>query len=81
MELTTLSGNTNGNVILFEPSTSEHFSQRTIYDPITALAPAQDCQTYAIGYVVKAVPANVGEIDPVQIYERIDPASDPPAFV
>ena len=61
MELTTPLGNTNGNVILFEPSTSEHFSQRTIYDPITALAPAQDCQTYAIGYVIKAVPANVGE--------------------
>lgn len=44
-------GNTQGNVILFEPSTSEHISARTIFDPITALAPASDCQTYAIGLV------------------------------
>ncbi|MCJ1384204.1 hypothetical protein MMC17_007320 [Xylographa soralifera] len=43
-------GNSQGNVILFEPSTSEHKSARTIFDPITALAPASDCQTYAIGY-------------------------------
>ncbi|KAI9821977.1 MAG: hypothetical protein M1827_002559 [Pycnora praestabilis] len=43
-------GNSQGNVILFEPSTSEHLSARTIYDPITALAPATDCRTYAIGY-------------------------------
>ena len=50
------SGNSQGNVILFEPATSEHWPQRTIYDPITALAPAQDCQTYAIGYVCRVVP-------------------------
>jgi hypothetical protein len=42
-------GNTRGEVISFEPSTSEHKSARTIFDPITALAPASDCQTYAIG--------------------------------
>ena len=42
-------GNVQGNVILFEPSTSEHVSARTIFDPITAIAPAADCQTYAIG--------------------------------
>lgn len=44
-------GNSQGSVILFEPSTSEHISARTIFDPITAIAPAADCQTYAIGYV------------------------------
>ncbi|KAI4096966.1 MAG: hypothetical protein LQ344_000769 [Seirophora lacunosa] len=44
-------GNSQGSVILFEPSTSEHISARTIFDPITAIAPAADCQTYAIGYL------------------------------
>ncbi|KAB8077954.1 hypothetical protein BDV29DRAFT_32119 [Aspergillus leporis] len=43
-------GNEKGDVILFEPSTSEHISCRTIFDPITALAPSSDCRTYAIGY-------------------------------
>ncbi|KAJ5527064.1 hypothetical protein N7513_011223 [Penicillium frequentans] len=43
-------GNGKGEVILFEPSTSEHISARTIFDPITSLAPAMDCRTYAIGY-------------------------------
>ncbi|KAJ5098259.1 hypothetical protein N7532_005260 [Penicillium argentinense] len=43
-------GNGKGEVILFEPPTSEHFSARTIFDPITSLAPATDCRTYAIGY-------------------------------
>lgn len=43
-------GNAQGNIILFEPSTSEHLSARTIFDPITALAPAADCRTFAIGY-------------------------------
>ena len=38
--------------MLFEPSTSEHKATRTIFDPITAIAPAADCQTYAIGYFV-----------------------------
>ncbi|KAF2276235.1 uncharacterized protein EI97DRAFT_53004 [Westerdykella ornata] len=44
-------GNAQGSVILFEPSTSEHLSARTIFDPITALAPAADCRTFAIGYL------------------------------
>ncbi|KAK3203967.1 hypothetical protein GRF29_106g1219392 [Pseudopithomyces chartarum] len=44
-------GNAQGNIILFEPSTSEHISARTIFDPITALAPAADCRTFAIGYL------------------------------
>ena len=43
-------GNAQGNVILFEPSTAEHLSARTIFDPVTALAPAADCRTFAIGY-------------------------------
>ncbi|KAF2093116.1 hypothetical protein NA57DRAFT_69465 [Rhizodiscina lignyota] len=43
-------GNAVGNVILFEPSTKEHLSTRTIYDPITALAPGSDNHTFAIGY-------------------------------
>ncbi|PYH49562.1 uncharacterized protein BP01DRAFT_361612 [Aspergillus saccharolyticus JOP 1030-1] len=43
-------GNEKGDVIIFEPSTSEHISCRTIFDPITALAPGTDCRTYAIGY-------------------------------
>ena len=45
-------GNSQGNVILFEPSTVEHISARTIFDPITALAPGADCRTFAIGYVL-----------------------------
>ncbi|KAL6704791.1 hypothetical protein ACN47E_007595 [Coniothyrium glycines] len=44
-------GNAQGNIILFEPATSEHLSARTIFDPITALAPAADCRTFAIGYL------------------------------
>ncbi|KAK5115590.1 hypothetical protein LTR85_009761 [Meristemomyces frigidus] len=44
-------GNDQGNVILFEPPTSEHISARTIFDPITAVAPASDCRTFAIGYL------------------------------
>ncbi|KAJ1338473.1 gem associated protein 5 [Microdochium nivale] len=44
-------GNTQGNIILFEPTTSEHISARTIDQiAITALAPAADCRTFAIGY-------------------------------
>jgi hypothetical protein len=45
----TTAGNAQGNVILFEPSTSEHISARTIFDPITALAPSADCRNFAIG--------------------------------
>ncbi|GAB7343107.1 hypothetical protein MBLNU457_1185t1 [Dothideomycetes sp. NU457] len=44
-------GNAKGNIIIFEPSTSEHISSRTIFDPITALAPANDCRTFAVGYL------------------------------
>ncbi|KAH0844291.1 hypothetical protein FOPE_09952 [Fonsecaea pedrosoi] len=44
-------GNAKGEVILFEPATSEHISARTIFDPITAIAPSSDCKTYAIGWV------------------------------
>lgn len=44
-------GNDQGNIILFEPSTSEHISARTIFDPITAIAPSADCRTFAIGYL------------------------------
>ncbi|TKA76883.1 hypothetical protein B0A55_03201 [Friedmanniomyces simplex] len=44
-------GNDQGNIILFEPSTSEHISARTIFDPVTALAPSNDCRTFAIGYL------------------------------
>lgn len=48
------SGNAQGNVILFEPTTSEHISARTIDQiPITAIAPAVDCRTYAIGYLLE----------------------------
>ena len=44
-------------MILFEPSTSEHISARTIDQiPITALAPAADCRTYAIGYAFFILP-------------------------
>lgn len=42
-------GNVQGSIILFEPATSEHISARTIIDPVTALAPATDCRSFAIG--------------------------------
>ncbi|KAK5730892.1 hypothetical protein LTR15_000830 [Elasticomyces elasticus] len=44
-------GNDQGSIILFEPSTSEHIAARTIFDPVTALAPSSDCRTFAIGYL------------------------------
>ncbi|KAI9728178.1 MAG: hypothetical protein M1828_004639 [Chrysothrix sp. TS-e1954] len=44
-------GNSQGNIILFETATSEHVSSKTIFDPVTALAPASDCKTFAIGYL------------------------------
>ena len=50
-----LAGNPQGTVVIFTPSHGEHKSTRTIYDPITAIAPAWDCQTYAIGLVFVAV--------------------------
>ncbi|EXK93087.1 hypothetical protein FOQG_05298 [Fusarium oxysporum f. sp. raphani 54005] len=44
-------GNTKGSIIMFEPSTSEHVSSRTIDQiAVTALAPSADCRTFAIGY-------------------------------
>ena len=47
-----IAGNTQGNIILFEPTTSEHISSRTIDQiGVTALAPSADCRTFAIGYV------------------------------
>ena len=46
-----IAGNEKGDVIVFEPSTSEHVSTCTISDPVTALAPGADCRTYALGYV------------------------------
>ncbi|KAG4267451.1 hypothetical protein FPRO04_12889 [Fusarium proliferatum] len=44
-------GNTKGSIIMFEPSTSEHVSSRTIDQiAVTALAPSADCRNFAIGY-------------------------------
>ena len=62
-------GNVKGDVILFEPSTSEHISCRTIFDPITALAPSSDCRTYAIGYAIyslfRLVKVLYSEVQPI----------------
>ncbi|OQO00268.1 hypothetical protein B0A48_14055 [Cryoendolithus antarcticus] len=44
-------GNVAGSITLFEPSTAENLSTRTIFDPITALAPSVDCRSFAIGYL------------------------------
>ena len=50
-------GNIQGNVIQFEPTTSEHISARTIDQiSITAIAPAADCRTFAIGFVYFSSP-------------------------
>jgi hypothetical protein len=46
-----VTGNSQGSITLFESSTSEHVSTRTIFDPITAIAPSNDCRTFAIGSV------------------------------
>ncbi|OQV09036.1 hypothetical protein CLAIMM_13218 [Cladophialophora immunda] len=43
-------GDTKGHVILFEPGTGDHIATATIYEPITAIAPFDDCKRYAIGY-------------------------------
>jgi WD40 repeat protein len=43
-------GNIQGTIILFEPSTDENICARTIFDPVTAIAPASDNRTFAIGY-------------------------------
>jgi hypothetical protein len=46
----TVAGNTQGSIILFEPTTSEHISSRTLDQiAVTALAPSADCRTFAIG--------------------------------
>lgn len=40
-------------MILFEPTTSEHLSTRTLDQiPVTAISPHADCRTFALGYVV-----------------------------
>jgi hypothetical protein len=73
----TWEGNAQGNVILFEPSTSEHISARTIFDPITALAPAADCRTFAIGYVISGLsqhPANSTQLPQWLHLDRDTPA-------
>lgn len=41
-----------GNVILFDPNRSESISARTIFDPLCSIAPAADCKTFALGYVI-----------------------------
>ncbi|KUI58644.1 hypothetical protein VP1G_05899 [Cytospora mali] len=52
-------GNTQGNIILFEPTTSEHISARTIDQiAVTALAPSADCRTFAIGFIPKRLSAH-----------------------
>ncbi|QUC16482.1 uncharacterized protein UV8b_00723 [Ustilaginoidea virens] len=44
-------GDTQGNIILFEPTTSQALSSRTPNQiAVTALAPSSDCRTFAIGY-------------------------------
>ncbi|KAL2055690.1 hypothetical protein ABVK25_003934 [Lepraria finkii] len=62
-------GNPQGTVVIFTPSHNEHKSARTIYDPITAIAPAWDCQTYAIGYLNGSI--LIASIEPT-----IDPKQD-----
>jgi hypothetical protein len=53
-------------VILFEPSTSEHISARTIDQiPITALSPAADCRTFAIGFVFLLFSSLLNHFPPV----------------
>lgn len=46
-------GDTYGTITVFEIATSEHMSTKTLEQTaITALAPSQDCLTFAVGYVV-----------------------------
>jgi hypothetical protein len=43
-------GNVSGGVTIFEPATREHVSAMTLDQiPITAIAPASDCRTFALG--------------------------------
>lgn len=64
-------GNSQGKVILFNPSNTEHTNARTIFDPITALAPSSDYQTYAIGSVYAAL-RNFLLLIVIQVYEWIN---------
>lgn len=72
-------GNSQGNIILFEPTTSEHISARTIDQiSVTALAPAADCRTFAIGFVASHfVPILYcllsDSSSPVQVSKRVSP--------
>lgn len=43
-------GDSMGNVILFDPARSESISARTIFDPLTSIAPSADCKSFALGY-------------------------------
>ncbi|OAQ96414.1 hypothetical protein LLEC1_00889 [Akanthomyces lecanii] len=44
-------GDTHGTITIFEIATSEHMSTKTLEQTaITALAPSQDCLTFAIGF-------------------------------
>ena len=57
IELIVCPGNAQGSVILFEPTTSEHISSRTIDQiAVSAIAPAADCRTFAIGFVFTPSP-------------------------
>ena len=51
-----LAGGSQGSVVLFTPSDTETESARTIFDPITSIAPAWDCQTYAVGCAIFVTP-------------------------
>ncbi|KAG5305479.1 WD domain-containing protein [Histoplasma capsulatum G186AR] len=72
-------GNTKGEVILFEPATSEHVSARTIFDPITALAPGNDCRIYAIGYNNGSI--LIATIQPFTILHTLTTSRGPSSIV
>ncbi|PGH14492.1 hypothetical protein AJ79_02985 [Helicocarpus griseus UAMH5409] len=72
-------GNAKGEVILYEPATSEHVSSRTIFDPITALAPANDCRTYAIGYNNGSI--LIATIQPFTILHTLTTSRGPSSIV
>ena len=67
--------------MVFEYSTSEHISVRTIFDPITAIAPATDCQTYAIGLVDLPHNTTSNLLTCIQLQERIHLDRQPNALV
>ncbi|KAL2374611.1 hypothetical protein RJ035_003794 [Blastomyces gilchristii] len=72
-------GNVKGEVILFEPATSEHVSARTIFDPITALAPGNDCRIYAIGYNNGSI--LIATIQPFTILHTLTTSRGPSSIV